>query len=126
MNDKEIVELQLEAWKVVIETQRHFNDVAMKVRHLGFILVSAMIGAAGFSLKSGYEFKFTFWDQPIPVASFLLAFTAILWIAVWFLDSRWYTPFLIGSVKSGESLERAISQRLPNIDLTQKIRIFRI
>lgn len=121
MNDSEIVKLQLEAWKVVVETQRHFNDVAMKVRHLGFILVSAMIGAAGFSLKSGYEFKVTFLNHPIPVASFLLAFTAVLWIVIWFLDSKWYTPFLVGSVGSGEALERAISQRLSNIDLTQRI-----
>ncbi|WP_417498582.1 hypothetical protein [Methylophaga sp.] len=122
MNDNEIVKLQLEAWKVVVETQRHFNDVAMKVRHLGFVLVSAMIGAAGFSLKSGYEFKVTFWEQPIPVASFLLAFTALLWVVIWFLDSKWYTPFLVGSVESGEDLERAISKRLSNIDLTQRIR----
>ncbi|PYE30069.1 hypothetical protein DFP83_1302 [Idiomarina fontislapidosi] len=93
MNDKEILDSQLEAWKEIVTTQRHFNDVCMKVRHLGFILVAA-----------------------------LLAFGAIFWIAIWFLDVKWYTPFLLGSVKAGLDVESQINQRMTELKLTQRIK----
>ncbi|RUO72500.1 hypothetical protein CWI80_08080 [Pseudidiomarina sediminum] len=122
MNDKDILENQITVWKEIVETQRHFNDVAMKVRHLGFILVAALVGAAGLTFRSGYEMTLTDAGFSIPVASALLMFGALFWVVIWFLDVKWYTPFLLGSVKAGLLVESEINRRMTEVQLTQHIK----
>ncbi len=122
MNDKDILEHQITIWKEIVETQRHFNDVAMKVRHLGFILVAALVGAAGLTFRSGYEIILTGEGFSVPVASALLLFGALFWAVIWFLDVKWYTPFLLGSVKAGLIVESEINKRMTEVQLTQQIK----
>lgn len=99
LKKKEKIDILIELWQTTIETQQHFNDMLMKVRNFGFILIAALLGATGFSLRSGYEIN------NIPVAAFLLAFGGLLWSLIYFLEMKWYTPLLIGSVMTGMEIE---------------------
>lgn len=121
MNPEKVLEAQIEAWKTAIETQRHFNDVAMKVRHFGFVLVAAVVGAAGFSLRSGFELNIPYLNFSIPVASSLFVGSALLWWFIWFLDAKWYTPFLKGAVIAGTRLEVEINKSVPEFSLCRNI-----
>lgn len=121
MKPETILNAQIEAWKTAVETQRHFNDVAMKIRHFGFVLIAAVVGAAGFSFKSGFEVEIPFTDFSIPIASLLFASSGLLWWFIWFLDSKWYTPFLKGAVISGTKLEKEIGKSVPRFSLCHEI-----
>ncbi|QPL55300.1 hypothetical protein [Vibrio navarrensis] len=51
----EYLKLNVEVWKKIVDVQQHFNDLEMKVRNFGLLIVSAFISAIGVSLKSQYE-----------------------------------------------------------------------
>jgi len=108
ISEEKKLDVMLEAWKVAVDTQRHFNDVAMKIRHFGFVILAAVIGAAGLSLRS--NFSFLLFDYNIPVGSLIMLSGAFVWFGIYFLDAKWYSPFLIGSVITGIKLEAKLNE----------------
>ena len=44
------LKLNVEVWKKIVDVQQHFNDLEMKVRNFGLLVVSAFISAVGVSL----------------------------------------------------------------------------
>lgn len=117
MDDKqlEMLKIKVDIWKQVINTQQHFNDLEMKVRNFGILIVSALVGAAGVSIKSGY---FVF-GMSLSVIFFIVG--ALLWLCFYFVDTYWYHPLLLGSVKQGIEIEKELKKQLPNINLTETI-----
>lgn len=43
----ENLKLKIDIWKTVVDVQKHFNDLEMKVRNFGILILSAFIGAIG-------------------------------------------------------------------------------
>ncbi|BBC40855.1 hypothetical protein FA893_16925 [Photobacterium damselae subsp. piscicida] len=123
MDDKEFelekLKLNVDVWKKVVDVQQHFNDLEMKVRNFGLLIISAFISAIGVSLKSQYSA--VVFDYNVPVAAFLSFGALVVWILVFFMDVYWYHPLLIGSVKKGAEIEEQLSEQLPNINLTLTI-----
>lgn len=74
----------------------------MKVRNFGFVLIAAILGATGFSLRSKYQLV------DIPIGSFIVFFGALIWGLIFFLEAKWYTPMLIGAVNTGKDIEEII------------------
>jgi hypothetical protein len=109
----------VEVWKKIVDVQQHFNDLEMKVRNFGLLIVSAFISAIGVSLKSQYEAEVVGYN--IPVASFLALGSFIVWMLVFLVDVYWYHPLLKGAVLKGIEMEEQIKSQLPNINLTGKI-----
>jgi hypothetical protein len=83
-------ELLIEAWKATVETQRHFNDVAMKLRSFALTLVAAILTAEGL----------------VGAGPFALGAALITWIAFYVLDRWYYHYLLIGAVLHGQDLEK--------------------
>ncbi|BAX51825.1 hypothetical protein PDPUS_1_00450 [Photobacterium damselae subsp. piscicida] len=81
MDDKEFelekLKLNVDVWKKVVDVQQHFNDLEMKVRNFGFLIISAFISAIGVSLKSQYSA--VVFDYNVPVAAFLSFGALVLW-----------------------------------------------
>ena len=124
MSDEKDIELEhlklnVEVWKKIVDVQQHFNDLEMKVRNFGLLIVSAFISAIGVSLKSQYEAEVVGYN--IPVASFLALGSFIVWMLVFLVDVYWYHPLLKGAVLKGIEMEKQIKAQLPNINLTGKI-----
>ncbi|OOF24829.1 hypothetical protein [Salinivibrio sp. IB872] len=124
MSDEKDIELEhlklnVEVWKKIVDVQQHFNDLEMKVRNFGLLIVSAFISAIGVSLKSQYEAEVVGYN--IPVASFLALGSFIVWMLVFLVDVYWYHPLLKGAVLKGIEMEEQIKSQLPNINLTGKI-----
>lgn len=105
------LELMVDAWKMTVETQRHFNDVAMKIRHFGFVILAAVIGAAGLSLRSNFSIELCAYN--IPIGAFIMLFGSLVWMGIFFLDTKWYSPFLLGAVRTGMQIEEALNKELP-------------
>ncbi|MGF1786992.1 hypothetical protein L4D00_14450 [Photobacterium swingsii] len=115
----EKLKLNVDIWKKVVDVQQHFNDLEMKVRNFGLLIISAFISAIGVSLKSQYEV--TFGDMSVPIAGFLSLGALVVWLLVFFVDVYWYHPLLKGAVKQGLALEQQLKTDLPNIGLTTTI-----
>lgn len=115
----EQLKLKVDVWKTVIDVQKHFNDLEMKVRNFGILILSAFISAIGVSFNSGSEF--TAFGNNHSVAAILAFGASIVWVLIYFVDVYWYHPLLLGSVRKGLALEKEIASELPNINLTETI-----
>lgn len=115
----EMLKMNVEIWKTIIDTQKHFNDLEMKVRNYAILILSAFIGAIGVSFNSGY--KIIAFSSEIQVATILSFAAAFVWSLFYFMDVIWYHPLLIGAVKKGRELENELTKDFPNINLTEKI-----
>ncbi|MFU0866140.1 hypothetical protein [Kluyvera ascorbata] len=115
----EQLKLKVDVWKTVIDVQKHFNDLEMKVRNFGILILSAFISAIGVSFNSGSEF--TALGNNYSVAAILAFGASIVWLLFYFVDVYWYHPLLLGSVRKGLALEKEIASDLPNINLTETI-----
>lgn len=118
-NDLETLRLNIEIWKTIIETQKHFNDLEMKIRNFAILLMSAFIGAIGVSFKSG--FIIGLYKIQIPVAAVLALSAFGIWMLFWFVDVYWYHPLLKGAVRKGAEIETSLLSDFPNINLTETI-----
>lgn len=113
------LELLLEVWKVNIQVQQHFNELALKVRQLALSLLAALLAAAAASQESSSVFKVLEFKTSLSAA---LLFTGmVVWITFFLVDRFWYYPLLQGAVKHAEQLEQALSPDLPGVALTSSI-----
>jgi len=89
--EREILEIYLKEWQVIIETQMHFNDLILRFRSITLTTFVTLIGAvvAISNLK-------VISKESIPPLFLLISF---LWIASFIIDFRYYDRLLLGSVK---------------------------
>lgn len=64
----EKLKLKVDVWKTIIDVQKHFNDLEMKVRNFGILILSAFIGAIGVSFNSGSSLIFLVVAILLPVS----------------------------------------------------------
>lgn len=115
----EKLKLKVDVWKTVIDVQKHFNDLEMKVRNFGILILSAFIGAIGVSFNS--DATLSILGHGFPIAAILALGALIVWLLFYFVDIYWYHPLLLGAVKQGLKIEKELKTDIPNIDLTQTI-----
>ncbi|SME94991.1 hypothetical protein [Pseudogulbenkiania subflava] len=116
-------EQELKIWEKTIEVQMHFNELQMKIRNFSILVVSALVGASGVALKEHIQVDVVVLGLHvyISLASMLLAVSAVMWLAFFFMDHFWYYPLLVGAVNHGLNIEKALVGRLPEIGLTKAI-----
>ncbi len=115
----ELIKIKVDVWKTVIDTQKHFNDLEMKVRNFGILILSAFIGAIGVTINSGYFINA--FGINISISAILSLGAAVIWWLFYFVDVYWYHPLLLGSVKQGLAIENDLESVLPIIGLTKEI-----
>jgi hypothetical protein len=118
MRDEEI-QWELEAWKVTVQVQQHFNDIELKVRNLALTLLVAVLGAAGLALREQAEVRIL--GGTTSLATVLLLAGAVGWGAFYFVDRIWYHRLLLGAVTHGRDIEKRLSSQVPGIGLTESI-----
>jgi hypothetical protein len=80
----------VEAWKITIAEQAHFNDMTMKLRSFALTLVAAILTA-----------------ESLANAGSLAVWAALIsWGAFYLLDRWYYFYLLLGTVMHGEALEK--------------------
>ncbi|ELM3618277.1 hypothetical protein RYR54_004010 [Aeromonas sobria] len=109
--DYELLKIKVDVWKTVVGTQQHFNDLEMRIRNYGILILSAFIGAIGVTFKSGYELPYF----NIPASSILSFAAAFIWLLFFFMDVYWYHPLLKGAVAHGKLIEDNINADLGGI-----------
>jgi len=112
--------LAVDAWKKVVQTQEHFNEICMKVRTLYATVIGAIISFYGVFLRDkspNVEIGFVQFDQIIPI-SFAVFVVSVLF---YFVDRHWYHRLLVGAVNQGIEIERLWASVLPEIAMGSKI-----
>ena len=62
----------IEIWKTIVEVQRHFNDIAMRIRSMFITILLALFAAIGFLLDKKPSFEIS--DYNIQFATILPLF----------------------------------------------------
>jgi phosphoglycolate phosphatase-like HAD superfamily hydrolase len=117
--DNERISRSLEAWKVTVTVQQHFNDIEMRVRNFALTLLVAIIGASALAIENGSAV--TIFGFKTSLAVWLLVGGVISWMAFYFVDQIWYHRLLVGAVRQGVELETLLKQDVPGIGLTSAI-----
>src|SRR4029077_11444309 len=102
MDDKKLKNA-IEIWKTVIDVQKHFNDIEMKIRGLFITIVLALAAAQGFVIEKGLSLEFG--QVKILYASFIPLLGMLGTYLFYFMDKHWYHRLLVGSVKQGIFIE---------------------
>ena len=108
----------LEAWKVTVSTQQHFNDVQVKLRSALVTVVTAVAAAVGFTLKQPsvvHIFNFN-----IRIGTLISVAGLIAVLAFGLLD--WgYHKLLVGSVQHGMAIEKRCQATSNDLSLATAI-----
>jgi len=109
----------IEIWKAVVEVQRHFNDISMRIRGMFVTILLAFFAAMGFMIdrKLTLDFCGIHVQYAILVAAFGLFAT---WL-FYFIDRYWYHRLLVGSVKHAMMIEEKYSEDMPELSLSDAI-----
>ena len=117
----EHAKIALEAWKKVVQTQEHFNEICMKVRTLYATVLAAILSLYGVFLKdssdSGLKVAGLHFDAVMIVCIVVFVATTLFY----FVDKEWYHRLLLGAVAQGAEIENRWANILPEIQLGAKI-----
>jgi phosphoglycolate phosphatase-like HAD superfamily hydrolase len=110
----------IDIWKGVVEVQKHFNDIEIRIRNFAITIFTFIIGGIALCIKENF-FLHKF-GLLIPIAT-LVAFIGILVIAaIYFMDRHWYHRLLQAAVSKGMKIEKSFSNIYPEIALTSEIK----
>jgi hypothetical protein len=105
------INLILKEWKVVIQTQMHFNEMIMQMRTAGVSIVLAVFGAAAYSLQYD-KLSLTFYSYHFHVSIAIIGFGLGMLASVFCLDYFYYYKMLLGAVKRGYEIDEAFKDKL--------------
>lgn len=100
----------IEEWKVVIQTQMHFNDLIMKVRTATLSVVLAVFGAAGYSFSTDEVSPLTINDMTFHPSALIVGSGIFILVAVFVVDYGYYYKMLIGAVTRGYQFDKEFQE----------------
>lgn len=120
LGDIEQRKIALEAWKKVVQTQEHFNEICMKVRTLYATVMAALISVYGLLSKqpsAAVDDTIFRVDPILPISIAGVLVTALFY----FTDRYWYHNLLLGAVDQGREIEERWKTAIPDISMGSKI-----
>ncbi len=97
MTDPELNRL-VEAWKMTVTVQQHFNDIELRIRGLAITVLAAVVAAAAVAVENGKGH----------LGAAILVLGLIAWLLFLFVDLAWYHRLLLGSVTQGIAIEKML------------------
>lgn len=107
--DREMQEMRLllEEWKVVIQTQMHFNDMIIKMRTAGLSVLIAVFGGAAIAIGQYPDRFIEIARRDFHVSAPIILFGLLLWLAIFLIDYFYYHKCLLGAVERGYQIDDA-------------------
>ena len=109
----------VDIWKTIIDVQKHFNDISLRIRGLFITLVLALSAATGFLAEK--DLKLSISDMTIHYAILMPIAGIVGTFLFYFMDRYWYHRLLVGSVMQGLFIENKYRFQIPEIRLTDSI-----
>lgn len=109
----------IDAWKVAIEVQQHFNDIGMRIRGMFVTILLALFASIGFLLDKKTVLEV--WSINIQFATLMPVFGIFGTSLFYFIDRYWYHRLLVGAVKHAMSIEKKYKNEMPELGLSEAI-----
>lgn len=109
----------LACWEKTVDVQQHFNDIGLRIRTGAVTLLTAIFGVSAFTVKE--NLRLVLFNLEISVASVLMVFGGLAWLAFYFMDQNWYHKFLRAAGKHAMAIEERWRSSLPEIALATTI-----
>ena len=109
--DMQEMQLLLEEWKVVMQTQMHFNDMIIKMRTAGLSVLIAVFGGAAIAIGQYPDRFIEVAHRDFHVAAPIILFGLLLWLAIFLIDYFYYHKCLLGAVQRGYQIDEAYKER---------------
>jgi len=110
----------IDIWKNVVEVQKHFNDIELRIRNFAITIFTFIFGGVGFSFKTTVPNDLFGLKHPIAVGLCLIGLVVLY--AFYFMDRHWYHRLLQASVNKGMEIENGFMPFYPQIGLAGKIK----
>ena len=109
----------LEAWKVIVGVQMHFNDIGLRIRGLFVTILLALLASIGFLLdkKLGFQFFGVNVQYYLLIPLFGIGGTMLFY----FIDRYWFHRLLRGAVLHAIEIEKKYKAELPELSLSDAI-----
>ena len=107
----------VDAWKVIVDVQMHFNDMLMRTRNYALTLLLGVLAGAGVALERAAVLDVGHTTGKISLASILLLLGVGGLLAFYFLDRFYYHNLLVGSVHKAVEIETWVFDTFPALDL---------
>jgi hypothetical protein len=115
----DILQAKLEVWKTIIDVQKHFNELEMRIRNVAVTVLAAFLAAAGYTMKENLHITLS--GSTVTLTSLVLIAGTLCWLAFYGMDRFWYHRLLRGAVNQGLVIEDSLATDLPEIRLTKAI-----
>lgn len=112
-------ENRIEIWKTIVDVQKHFNELEMRIRNVAVTVLAAFLAAAGYTMKENLHVELG--AGKMSLTSLVLMGGVLVWLAFYGMDRFRYHQLLIGAVKQGLVAENALAAEYPEIRLTKAI-----
>ncbi|MDX1247088.1 hypothetical protein GOL91_12150 [Sinorhizobium medicae] len=109
----------IEIWKSVVEVQRHFNEISMRIRGMFVTILLAFFAAMGFTIDK--KLTLDLLGMKVQYAIIVAAFGLFATWLFYFIDRYWYHRLLTGSVKHAIKIETKYSTDIPELSLSAAI-----
>jgi FMN phosphatase YigB (HAD superfamily) len=109
----------IDIWKEVVDVQKHFNDISLRIRGLFITLILALFAATGFLLEK--PLRLTFGYFTFKYSTFVPLLGVIGTWLFYFIDRHWYHRLLVGSVNQALTIERKYQWLMPDLALSKAI-----
>lgn len=116
---KDDFENVIKIWETVVETQRHFNDISLRIRNYALTAFTFIIAGIGFTLKE--KILINVFGCYLQATPFLSIVGLIVLFGFFFMDKYWYHQFLKGAVDHGRFIETRWGNYFPELRLTKAI-----
>ena len=109
----------IEIWKTIVDVQRHFNDISMRIRAMFVTILLATFAAIGFLLNK--ELNLEAGDFDVQFATVVPLYGVFVTYLFYFIDRYWYHRLLVGSVKHAIIIEKKYKEEIPELALSETI-----
>ena len=100
----------IEEWKIVIQTQMHFNDLLMKIRTATMSVVLSIFGAAGYSMLMIDTSSSNFMGWAFHPSVLIISAGITLSVSMLIIDFKYYYKMLLGAVKRGYEFDNEFKE----------------
>ena len=109
----------IDIWKTIVDVQRHFNEISMRIRGMFVTILLATFAAIGFLLNK--ELNLEVGDFDVQFATVVPLYGVFVTYLFYFIDRYWYHRLLVGSVKHAIMIEKKYNKELPELALSETI-----
>lgn len=115
LENKEIVEI----WKTIVEVQKHFNDIEMRIRSMFVTILLALFASIGFLMDKNIFLNFG--QVKLSFATLIPLFGIFGTWLFYFIDRYWYHRLLVGAVNHAITIEKKYKKDIPELSLSDAI-----